>query len=138
MDKVIVYTAGSSRGNPGPAAVGVFVTKSNGEVVSELAKGIGNASDNFAEYYGVMLAFQTLKQIYEEQTKTLQFEIRLASELVKKQLNNESQINEPGLVPMFIEIHNLQVADFPNVIFVNIPKKNKGANRLVGEVLDGR
>jgi ribonuclease HI len=139
METIITYTDGGARGNPGPSAAGVYITKSNGEVVREVKQAIGNATNNFAEYYGVMLAFQTLKQIYGKQTKTLQFEIRLDSELVKKQLNNEYQIKEPGLVPMFIEIHNMRVSSFPNVILTHVPRaQNKEADRLVNEALDGK
>jgi ribonuclease HI len=70
-------------------------------------------------------------------TKTMQFEIRLDSELVKKQLNAEYQIKEPGLVPMFIEIHNMRVAHFPHLTLTHIPRaQNKEADRLVNEALD--
>jgi ribonuclease HI len=86
-----------------------------------------------------MLALQTLKQIYGKKTKEMQFEIRLDSELVKKQLNAEYQIKEPGLVPMFIEIHNLRVSSFPSLIFTHVRRElNKEADRLVNEALDGK
>lgn len=139
METIIVYTDGGARGNPGPAAAGVYITDSAGKMLQEVKETLGNGTNNFAEYYGVMLALQTLKKMYEKDTKKMQFEIRLDSELVKKQLNNESQINEPGLVPMFIEIHNLQVADFPNLTLTHIKQKeNKEADRLVNEALDGK
>ena len=67
------------------------------------------------------------------------FEIRLDSELVKKQLNSEYQIKEPGLVPMFIEIHNMRVESFPHINFVLVPTEDVNeADRLVREVLDGK
>jgi len=85
-----------------------------------------------------LIGLQTLKQEYGKATKTMQFEIRLDSELVKKQLNAEYQIKEPGLVPMFIEIHNMRVANFPHLKLTHIPReKNKEADRLVNEALDG-
>jgi len=139
METIITYTEGSARGNPGPSAVGVYITKSNGEVVHEVKKAIGNATNNFAEYYAVMLALQTLKQMYGDETAELHFEIRLCSELVKKQLNSEYQINEPGLIPMFIEIHNMRVSSFPNLAFTHVSREqNKEADRLVNEALDGK
>ena len=86
-----------------------------------------------------MLALQTLKQIYGKNSKTMQFEIRLDSELVQKQLSGIYQIKEPGLVPMFIEIHNMRVASFPHITFTHVPRaKNKEADRLVNEALDGK
>ncbi|USN87362.1 MAG: ribonuclease HI family protein [Candidatus Nomurabacteria bacterium] len=137
METIVTFTDGGARGNPGPAGVGVQITK-DGEVVREVKKSIGNATNNFAEYYGVMLALQTLKQIYGKKTKEMQFEMRMDSELVKKQLNAEYQIKEPGLVPMFIEIHNLRVSNFPNLSFVHIPRaQNKEADRLANEAMDG-
>lgn len=139
METIIAYTAGGARVNPGPAAAGVYITNVSGEKIKEVKESLGNGTSNFAEYYGVMLALQTLKQMYGNKTKDRQFELRLANELVKKQLNNEYQINEPGLVPMFIGIHNLQVSDFPHLTFTHIQKEhNQEADRLVNETLDGK
>ncbi len=139
MEKIYVNTDGGSRGNPGPAAVGVYITDFTGKVVREAKQTIGNATNNFAEYYAVVLALETLKQIYGKKTKTMQFEIRLDSELVKKQLSGEYQIKEPGLVPLFIVIHNQRVASFPQVVFTHVPRaQNKEADRLVNEALDGK
>jgi ribonuclease HI len=138
MEKIIAYTDGGARGNPGPAAVGVYITDEAGKMLTEAKECIGNSTNNFAEYYGVMLALQTLKQKFGKRTKVMQFELRLDSELVKKQLNAEYQIKEPGLVPMFIEIHNLRVANFPHLNLTHVPRaQNKEADRLVNEALDG-
>ena len=139
MEKIITYTGGSSRGNPGPAGVGVYITNRTGGMIKEAKEAIGNSTDNFAEYYAVMLGLQTLKQLYVQKTKTMQFEIRTDSELVQKQLSGKCQIKEPGLVPMFIEIHNLKVENFPNIIFTHISKEqNKESERLVKEAVEGK
>jgi ribonuclease HI len=139
METIITYTDGVARGNPGPSGVGVYITTKDGEVVKEAKEAIGNATDNFAEYYGVMLGLQTLKTLYSKKTKEMQFEIRLDSEFVKNQLSGESQIKDPGLVPMFIEIHNMQVEHFPNIVFTLVPRaQNKEADRLANEVIDGK
>ena len=85
----------------------------------------------------MLLGLQSLKQEFGRKTKEMEFEMRMDSELVKKQLNGEYQIKEPGLVPIFIEIHNMRVANFPNLILTHIPReKNKEADRLVNECLD--
>lgn len=139
METIIAYTDGGARGNPGPAAAGVYITNSAGEKIKEVKESLGNGTNNFAEYYGVMLALETLKQLYGKKTKEMAFEIRLDSELVKKQLNAEYQIKEPGLVPMFIQIHNLRVSSFPNLSFTHVRRElNKEADRLVNEALDGK
>lgn len=139
METIITYTDGGARGNPGPAAAGVYITDANGKLIREVKQSLGNATNNYAEYYGVMLALQTLKQMYGKKTKDMQFEIRLDSELVQKQLSGIYQIKEPGLVPAFIEIHNLRVSNFPNLTLTHVPRaKNKEADRLVNEALDGK
>ncbi len=139
MEKIIAYTDGGARGNPGPAGVGVYIVTPSGEVVREVKKAIGDNTNNFAEYHGVLLALQTLKQIYSTKTKAMQFEIRLDSELVKKQLNAEYQIKEVTLVPIFIEIHNLRVSAFPNLTLTHVRRElNKEADRLVNEAIDGK
>ena len=137
MKTITVFTDGGARGNPGPAGIGVHIVDSNDTVLKEVAESIGNSTNNFAEYNAVMVGLQTLKQMYGKKTKEMEFEIKLDSELVKKQLNGEYQIKEPGLVPMFIEIHNLRVANFPHLTLTHVPReKNKEADRLVNAAID--
>jgi ribonuclease HI len=139
METIITYAAGRANGNPGPAALGIYITDANGTLVQEVAQTIGNARADFAAYYAVMVALETLKQIYGEATSGMQFELRLDNEFVKKQLNAELEIKEPGLVPMFIEIHNRRVTGFPNLTFTLIPsEQNTEAGRLAEEVLAGK
>lgn len=137
MKTVIAYSDGGSRGNPGPAAIGVYVIDEAGTVLTEVSEAIGNSTNNFAEYHGVLRALQTLRDLFGKKTKEMAFELRLDSELVKKQLNAEYQIKEPGLVPMFIEIHNLRVSAFPQLTLTHVKRElNKEADRLVNEALD--
>ena len=139
MKKITIFTDGGSRGNPGPAAVGVQIVDARGTVIKEVAETIGNATNNFAEYFAVVRGLQVAKEVFGKSTRQMQVEIKLDSELVKKQLNAEYQIKEPGLVPFFIEIHNMRVASFPNVTFTYIRREfNKEADRLVNEALDGK
>ena len=139
MQKIIIYTDGGSRGNPGPAAIGVYMIDESDKVVKEVAETIGNATNNFAEYHAVLRGLQTAKEMFGKKTKEMEFEIRLDSELVKKQLNSEYQIKDPGLVPFFIEIHNMRVSTFPNLILTHVRReKNKEADRLVNEALDDK
>ncbi len=139
METVIAYTDGGARGTPGPAAIGVYIVDANGKAIREVKQAIGNSTNNFAEYNGVLVALQTLKALYGKKTKDMQIEIRMDSELVKKQLNGEYQIKEPGLVPFYMEIHNLRVSNFPNLTLTHVPRaQNKEADRLVNEALDGK
>lgn len=138
MKKIICYTDGGARGNPGPAAAGVVIMDASGNMLREVSKHLGNGTNNFAEYSAVIIALYTLREMFGKETKHMNVEIRMDSELVKKQLSGEYQIKEPGLVPQFIEIHNQRVANFPHIVFTHIPReKNKEADRLVNEALDG-
>lgn len=137
-ENIIVHTDGGARGNPGPAAVGVYIISADGKVLKEVAEHIGNSTNNFAEYQAVKVGLETLKKMYGKQTKDMHIEVKLDSELVQKQLAGEYQIKEPGLVPNFIEIHNLRVSNFPKLKFTHVPREqNKEADRLVNEALDG-
>lgn len=137
MKKVIVYTDGGARGNPGPAGIGVQVMDEKGTVLKEVSEFIGNSTNNFAEYHAVVVALNTLKKLYSKKTKEMSFELRMDSELVKKQLNSEYQIKDPGLVPMFIEIHNLRVSSFPYLTIKHVRREqNKEADRLANEAMD--
>lgn len=138
METITIHTDGGSRGNPGPAAIGVYITDASGVVLDEVKYTIGNGTNNFAEYQAVAAALEVLKKRYGKKTKEMQFHVRLDSELVKKQLSDEYQIKDPSLVPLFIEIHNARVAHFPHITFTHVPRaQNKEADRLVNEALDG-
>ena len=137
METITIFSDGGSRGNPGPAAVGAQMLDSSGKVLKEVSETIGNATNNFAEYHALMRGLQVAKEHFGKRTKEIHFELKLDSELVKKQLNGEYQIKEPGLVPYFIEIHNLRVSSFPNLTLTHVPREqNKEADRLANEALD--
>jgi ribonuclease HI len=137
MKSITIFTDGGSRGNPGPAAVGAQIVGSDGKVLKEVSEAIGNATNNYAEYFAVIRALQTAKELFGKQTKEIHFELKLDSELVKKQLSGEYQIKEIGLVPHFIEIHNMRVVSFPHLTFTHVRREfNKEADRLVNDALN--
>lgn len=137
MEKITVHTDGGARGNPGPAGVGVVITDQDGKVLKEFCEFLGNCTNNFAEYQAVSFALQVLKKMFAKKTKEIEFEVKLDSELVQKQLSGEYQIKEPGLVPLFIEIHNLRVSNFPHITFTHIPRaQNKRADELANEAMN--
>jgi hypothetical protein len=139
MGKVICYIGGEARGNPGVAVAVVYIATEDGTFVSESAQNIGNATSDFTYYYAAMTGLQSLVEIYGNDTKVMDFEVRLDNELVEQQLNAESPITDPGLVPMFIEIHNMRILYFSKLTFVHISSSlNTEVKRLVAEVLDGK
>ena len=139
MEKILCYTDGGARGNPGPAGAGAVITKADGTVLAELSQFLGNGTNNFAEYAAVILALKELKKKFGNKTKSLAIEMRMDSQLVARQLSYKYQIKEPSLVPQFLEIHNMRVKDFPHITFIHIPRaQNKVADRLANEAMDRR
>lgn len=139
MKKIICYTDGGARGNPGLAGAGVVADYADGTEIFQGSQFLGNATNNYAEYAAVLLALNELKRRLGKATREHEIEVRMDSELVQKQLSHEYQIKEPSLVPQFIEIHNLCVASFPNIAFVHVPREeNKRADKLANDAMDRR
>jgi len=137
MQQIICYTDGGSRGNPGPAGIGISVQNADGSVVEEFSQFLGNATNNFAEYAGALAALTFLKKKFGAKTKTLDVEIRMDSELVVRQLAGQYQIKEISLIPQFMEIHNLRVSSFPQLRFTHVRREqNKRADELANEAMD--
>jgi ribonuclease HI len=144
-EKIIIYTDGGSRGNPGPAAVGVYISAkggsaSGGEIKEwKIGECIGIRTNNDAEYEALILALQKTKLFLgKEKAKKAELECFLDSELVVKQLGHEYKLKEPRIQQYFLEIWNLML-DFGKVNFTHIPReKNKIADALVNEALDGQ
>ena len=137
-EKVIVYTDGGSRGNPGPAAVGVVVYNDNNQKIKEYGQTLEEVStNNEAEYEAVIFALKKLKQLFgKEKTKDLAVEFRLDSELVASQLSGEYKVNEERMQMLFMKVWNLKF-DFDELVFKSIPREqNKRADELVNEALD--
>ncbi len=130
-----INTDGGSRGNPGPAAC-AFVVGLDGKVLAEGSKYLGVATNNIAEYEGVLLA---TNWILENKTKIADREILflLDSELVVKQVSGIYKIKKSELQTLSLLIHkNINTAGI-KIYFKNIPREqNKAADRLVNEELD--
>jgi len=140
MKKVIIYTDGGSRGNPGPAAIGVVVGDEKGRVLKEYSEYLGeNFTNNEAEYWAVIFALKKVRALCgKKEVKNMETEVRSDSELLVKQLNGEYKIMEPKIQSLFLQVWNLKI-DFGKIGFVLVPReKNKKADALVNQVLDER
>ncbi len=136
--KIIIFTDGGSRGNPGPAGVGVVVTGPDGQIIKKANKFLGVATNNEAEYQAVILGLETLKKLVAKNERdNLTVEVRLDSQLVANQLSGTFQIKEERLFPLVIKIWNLRVADFPHLSFCYIPRElNQQADSLANQAMD--
>jgi len=129
--KLIIYTDGGARGNPGPAAVGVVIYNEQNELVNKFSKFINQTTNNQAEYQAIIYALEIAKRLKAEI-----IDFYLDSELVVQQLNRKFKIKDKGLASLFIKIWNYSQS-FKQVAFHHIPReKNKEADRLVNQILD--
>ena len=139
MRKIIIYTDGGSRGNPGPSAMGVVFCGENGESFKKYSECLGEATNNEAEYAAVIFALKKFKALFGKKlAENSEIEIKSDSELLVRQLGGKYKILEPKIQEFFIVIWNLRI-DFKKIKFILIPReKNKEADRLVNEALDGQ
>jgi len=138
MKKIIVYTDGGSRGNPGKAAIGAVFCNEKDQAIKKYGEYLGdNLTNNDAEYQAIIFALKKFKTVFGKAiSESSDVEVRSDSELVVKQLNGDYRLTDPKIQQFFIEIWNLKF-DFRSVKFKHIPReKNKEADRLVNEALD--
>ena len=129
--KLIIYTDGGARNNPGPAGIGAVIYDSKKNKIAEISKFIGDATNNQAEYTAVVMAINKAKEL-----GALELEFYLDSELVVKQLNREYRVKDKELAPLFVKIYNA-VLGFNKVSFKHIPReRNKEADKLVNLAID--
>ncbi len=127
-----------SRGNPGPTTVTAVVTGVQGQILSSVVRDVGNSTSLHGTYQAVLLGLDLLRA-QATSARDSEVVLRLSEELVMRQLAHEVPITDPGLVPLFMAVHNYRVEFFPNITFTQIPlEQNIEADRLVNEILDGK
>jgi ribonuclease HI len=129
--KLIIYTDGGSRGNPGPSAIGYVVGD------KEYGECIGNTTNNVAEYKAISASLRKAKVLLgKTKAKQTDVEVRMDSELACRQLSGIYRIENLVLQPLFFEVWNLKF-DFKSVKFVHVPREeNKKADAMVNYALD--
>lgn len=140
MDKIIIYTDGGARGNPGPAAMGVVICDEKGTIIKKYGEYLGdNLTNNEAEYQAVIFALKKSKAFFgKKRIREADIEVRSDSELLVNQLNGKYKILEETLQPLFLRVWNLRV-ELAHVRFVAVPReKNKEADRMVNSALNGK
>lgn len=131
--KLVIFTDGASRGNPGLASYGFTISDEKGKLVYEEGKYIGVTTNNVAEYTAVLEAFKYLKKKYEEK---LQVNLFADSRLVVEQLSGRFKIKNPNLKILFDQIKILEM-EIGSVSYTHIPReKNLKADSLANKALD--
>ncbi|MDD3399672.1 MAG: ribonuclease HI family protein, partial [Candidatus Pacebacteria bacterium] len=129
MEKIIIYTDGGARGNPGPGGIGVVIADNKGKVLKEYGEYLGeNITNNEAEYQAVIFGLKKAKALFgKDRIKAAEVEVRADSELLVKQMNGQYKIMEPRIQQLFIAAWNLKI-EFSKVSFTSIPREqNKEA-----------
>lgn len=138
MEKIVVYTDGGARGNPGPAGIGVVIQNEAGETLHESSAYIGETTNNIAEYEALIRALEDL-QMFGEKLKDLHVEVRMDSELVVRQMQGIYKVKEPNLKERFGKVAALKMDRVPNLTFVHVRREhNKRADLLVNEAIDAK
>jgi ribonuclease HI len=128
---LIVACDGASRGNPGPAGIGVEITNEGGEVLAEIAQGIGETTNNVAEYTAVI---EGLGRAAELGARSVT--LRSDSLLLISQLTGRYRVKAPHLEPLHRRARSI-AAGFDRVSFEHVPREeNVEADRLANEGVD--
>jgi probable phosphoglycerate mutase len=128
---ITAYIDGGSRGNPGPAGYGVQIVEDDGTILAELHESVGIATNNVAEYRGLLAA---LSWALERGIPALH--IRSDSELLVKQLRGEYRVKNPNLQPLFAHACTL-IGRIGHVTFEHVRRElNKEADRLANLAMD--
>ncbi|AOV98973.1 ribonuclease HI family protein [Dehalococcoides mccartyi] len=132
MSKIIINTDGASRGNPGPASIGVTLKDGKNNLVACISKAIGHATNNQAEYQALLAGLEKAASLGAKE-----LEIRSDSELLVKQIKGEYRMKNEGLKPLFSKSVSL-LGRFERYQIKYIPRaQNSEADALANKALDG-
>jgi ribonuclease HI len=132
-NKLIIYTDGGARGNPGPAGIGAIIYDEERNVLAEISEYIGRTTNNQAEYRALLSAIRKAKDF---ETEEIQF--FLDSQLVVEQMSGNYKVKNKDLQPLFVKIYN-ESLNYKKVKYTHIPReKNKEADRLANLAMDKR
>jgi probable phosphoglycerate mutase len=130
--RLVAYIDGGSRGNPGPAGFGVRVEQPDGMLVEELAESIGIATNNVAEYRGLIAALEWARARGERA-----LHVRSDSLLLVQQMLGRYRVKHPGLLPLYARAR-LLVHEIGRVTFEHVRREsNADADRLANAAMDG-
>ncbi|HEX7085662.1 MAG TPA: ribonuclease HI family protein [Vicinamibacterales bacterium] len=128
---ITAYIDGGSRGNPGPAGYGVQIVDADGTVVAELHESLGTATNNVAEYRGLLAALS-----WAVDRGLTSLHIRSDSELLVRQMRGEYRVKNAGLQPLYQEARGL-IARIGRVTFEHVRREyNREADRLANLAMD--
>ena len=129
--KAVAYIDGGARGNPGPAGFGVRVEAEDGTLIEEFAESIGTATNNVAEYSGLLAALEWAKRHGRDQ-----LHVRSDSLLLVQQMLGNYKVKNAGLQPLYARAR-LLAHEIGRVTFEHVGRaKNAHADRLANSAMD--
>jgi ribonuclease HI len=131
--KLVVNVDGGARGNPGPAAIGVVVQDTGGEVLEERGERIGATTNNVAEYRALLLGIERASELGASE-----LELVGDSELIVRQVKGEYKVKDATLRKLHAEVKRAlrPFGDHWSIRHVR-REQNAEADRLVNQALDG-
>ena len=130
--KLVVHVDGGSRGNPGPAAAAAVITDEAGQVLDEASVVLGTATNNVAEYRGLLLGLERARELGADE-----IEVVNDSELIAKQVNGEYKVKHADMKPLHAEAV-AALEQFRRWTVRSVPRaQNAEADALVNAALDG-
>jgi probable phosphoglycerate mutase len=128
---ITAYFDGGSRGNPGLAGWGAYIVDDDGTVLAELSGALGVATNNVAEYHGLIAALQ-----WAADHDVTALSVKGDSLLLVEQMRGNYKVKNEGLKPLHMKARML-VMQIGNVSFAHVPReKNKDADRLSNVGMD--
>ena len=100
--RLLIYTDGAARGNPGPAGAGAILRDSDGNVLAEVAEPLGRATNNVAEWTAVLLALEEARRL-----GATHVDLRMDSQLVARQISGVYRVKHPDLKPIHAAVMDL-------------------------------
>ena len=131
MKKAVIFADGASRGNPGPAAIGVTIKDKRGKLITFISQRIGRATNNQAEYRAIIAALEEATRLGVKQV-----DIKMDSELVVKQINGEYRVKKATLKPLYQQVKQLQGLLKSFTITHILRQQNIEADKLANKALD--
>lgn len=137
MFELKIFTDGGSRGNPGPAASGVYITDESNTKVTEIGKTLGVTTNNVAEYTAVILALEWFLANPKQTQSITKISFYMDSLLVCSQLTGKWKIKDANMARLaFIIREHMHQIKLP-ITFTHVPRaQNKEADRMVNWALD--
>ena len=126
-----IHIDGASRGNPGPAGIGIIIKNESGEVKARISRYIGEATNNQAEYKALIAALEEAARLGAERV-----DIRMDAQLVTRQIRGSYKARNANLKLLCHQAKQL-LSQFQSFTITHIPRKeNRVADALANQAID--